>query len=102
MPLTTISSPAASGVIRTATIPLHHAVITGESGNVTVLRIADVAAVAIAALKTVAPDVAARLPADIDVQHAQIGATDFDSRIVGLVHWVTILRGCYPFSLCWH
>lgn len=92
---TVISSPAAGAVVRSAAVPLHRAITTGDTA-LPILRIADIGAVAIAALKTVAPDAAAKLPDDMDVTLSQIGASDFDTKIVSVVHWVRIAAWALP------
>ena len=90
-----ISSPAAGPVVRSAAVPLHRAFTTGDTA-LPVLRIADIGAVAIAALKTIAPDAAAKLPDDMDVTLSQIGASGFDKQIVSTVHWVRITAWLQP------
>ncbi len=90
-----ISSPAAGPVVRSAAVPLHRAMTTGDTA-LPILRIADIGAVAIAALKTIAPDAAAKLPDDMDVTLSQIGASGLDKKIVSTVHRVRVTAWLMP------
>ena len=89
-----VSSPLGASAFRAATESIHHSVVTGDP-NV-VLRLADLGAVTVAALRTVAPDVAARLPADMDVTLSQIGSIDFDGPAVTAARWVRVLAWLLP------
>ncbi|MFW0794316.1 hypothetical protein AAFP30_10935 [Gordonia sp. CPCC 205515] len=93
--IATVASPALSPVVRRATVPIHNALATGE-GEVLVLRLVDVAAVTIAGLKTVAPQVVANIPDDMSVRLADIGATPVDRQLAKYFHWVRVLSWLLP------
>src|SRR4051812_46296050 len=82
---TVVASPAFSGLLRTATAPLHRAVVSDENDQV-VLRLADVAALVLAALRTFAPDVTLRAPPDLELRLAALGSQDASGRLIDLGH----------------
>lgn len=89
-----VSSPLGARAFRAATASIHQSFITGDP--YVVLRLADLGAVTVAALHTVAPDIAARLPANMDVRLSQIGAFRFDGPVVTIARWVRILAWLLP------
>jgi hypothetical protein len=88
-----VRSPAFTPIVEAAVVQIHEAFTTPGSDQV-VLRLADLTAVVIAALRTVAPGAVSALPADLDVQLASIGGQSFAAhifhatRVVGLLSWV--------------
>ncbi|WP_431817045.1 hypothetical protein [Gordonia jacobaea] len=93
--ISAVSSPAAGPAVRGLTASIHRSITQGDS-NLFVLRLADLGAVTVAALRTVAPDVAARLPDNMDVTLSAIGASEWDSGILDYVRWVRVLAWLLP------
>lgn len=92
--ISAVSSPAAGPAVRAATASIHRSLTTGDA-NV-VLRLADLGAVTVAALRTVRPDLAARLPANMDATLSSIGASSIDNRLIAVAHWVRVLAWLLP------
>lgn len=88
-----VRSPAFSPIVEATARQLQQSLTEPNSKQV-VLRIADFAAVAIAALQAVAPDLASSVPPDLEVTLAEIGAQDFAgstlrlARVVGVLSWL--------------
>ena len=93
--ISAVSSPAATPAVRSLTATLHRS-LTTDDGRAVVLRLADLGAVTVAALRTVAPNAAARLPDDMDVTLSQVGAGEWGRGIIGYVHWVRVLSWLLP------
>ena len=93
--ISAVSSPAAAPAVRSLTATMHRA-LTTDDGRRAVLRLADLGAVTVAALRTVAPTAAARLPDNMDVTLSQIGAGEWDWGIIAYVHWVRVLSWLLP------
>lgn len=90
-----VGSSAFGPVVRAAVAPVHGALITDGDSSV-VLRLADVGAVLLAALSTIAPDVVDSLPPDLDVTLATFGEEGFGSGAVGYAHLVKLLSWLLP------
>jgi hypothetical protein len=88
-----VGSSAFSPIFRTTVAQLHDAFTTSEP---VVLRVADVGAVLIGALQTLAPRAAAALPEGLDVTLAQVGSQSFASRTIHLAHLVSLLAWLLP------
>ncbi|WP_019144500.1 PI-PLC domain-containing protein [Aeromicrobium massiliense] len=92
-----VSSPALEPVVRAAVRPLHDALVSGgDGGDQLVLQFADIGALVVAAVTTVAPDVAASLPDDLDVRLAEIGSGSATNRFVEQAHLVGTLSWTLP------
>jgi hypothetical protein len=91
---TLVRSPAFGPAVRKMVTGIHDAVLAGD-GSV-VLRLADVGAVLVAALQTVAPELASHLPADLDVTLAQFGGQGPDSTPIRYAHFVEVLSWLLP------
>ena len=90
-----VASPALGPVVRTAITPVHQA-LTSDDGGQVVLRLADVGALLVAAITTLAPDTQAAIPTDLDVTLASIGGQDFSSEGISLAHRVALLAWLLP------
>jgi hypothetical protein len=88
-------SPALRPVVERAARQLHESLTSSGSGPV-VLRLADVGAVLTASLRTLAPQVAANLPADFDVTLARVGSGEFTSQTVHWARWCELLSWLLP------
>ncbi|WP_332644683.1 hypothetical protein [Aeromicrobium sp.] len=89
-----VGSPAFGPVIRTMVAPVHD--VFTDDGDHLVLRLADVGAVLVAAIKTVAPEAAESLPADLDVTLATVGGQGFSGQIIGAAHLTRVLSWLLP------
>lgn len=92
---TVIASPTLGPVIRATVAPLHRALTSGDSGQI-VFQLADVGALLVAAINTLAPETEAVIPADLDVQLARIGGHEFSTELIGLAHLVGVLSWLLP------
>ncbi len=92
---TLVSSAAFGPVIRAMVTPVHSAFTTDGSDHV-VLRLADVGAVLVAALAAVAPDLADKLPANLDITLTRLGDQAFASTTIGYAHWLKVLAWLLP------
>lgn len=92
---TVIASPALGPVIRLTVAPLHRALTSGDDDQI-VLQLADVGALLVAAINTLAPATQAVIPADLDVQLAKIGGHEFSGDLIGVTHLVGILSWLLP------
>lgn len=92
---TVIASPTLGPVIRATVAPLHRALTSGDDGQI-VLQLADVGALLVAAINTLAPDTQAVIPADLDVQLAKIGGHEFSTDLIGVAHLVGVLSWLLP------
>ncbi|MCW2751848.1 MAG: hypothetical protein JWR83_2958, partial [Aeromicrobium sp.] len=90
-----VGSPAFGPVIRGAVTPMHRA-FTDDSSDHIVLRLADVGAVLVAALTTLAPQAAKSLPPNLDITLASFGGQDFAGDVIGAAHWVKLLSWLLP------
>ncbi len=91
-----VSSPALAPVVRAAVRPLHDALVSGGEDDRLVLQLADVGALVVAAVTTVAPDVVASLPDDLDVRLAELGSGSVTDRFVQQAHLVGTLSLTLP------
>ena len=89
-----VGSPAFGPVVRTTVAPVHDAFT--EDGGQLVLRLADVGAVLVAAIKTVAPEAAESLPDDLDVTLATVGGQGFSGQVIGAAHLTKVLSWLLP------
>ncbi|NPC96222.1 hypothetical protein HOQ23_05475 [Nocardioides sp. zg-DK7169] len=92
---TVIASDALGPVVRSVLEPLHDAMVSNDQDQV-VLRIADVAAVLVAALREIAPDVGARIPDDLEVTLAEIGGQQLTSELIETAQVVSLLSWLLP------
>lgn len=92
-----VSSPALGPVVRAAVRPLHDALVSGRDDQL-VLQLADVGALVVAAVTTVAPDVEASLPDDLDVRLAEIGSGSVTDGFVGRAHLLSTLSWVLPVA----
>ncbi|MET0819597.1 MAG: hypothetical protein ABWY58_01415 [Aeromicrobium sp.] len=90
-----VASPALGPAVRTAITPVHEA-LTSDDGGQVVLRLADVGALLVAAITTLAPETQAAIPTDLDVTLASIGGQEFSSEGINLAHWVVLLSWLLP------
>lgn len=90
-----VRSSAFSPIVTAAAQQAHEALTEPGSGAL-VLRLADLTAVLSAALKAIAPDIAAQLPSDVDVTLADIGSQSFADTTIHLAHLVTLLSWLLP------
>lgn len=90
-----VGSEAFGPAVRAMLVPVHQAFTTDGDDRV-VLRLADVGAVLIAALSTVAPQAAAGLPPDLDVALARFGDNGVSSSTIGYAHLVKTLSWLLP------
>ncbi|MET0931710.1 MAG: hypothetical protein ABWX74_19480 [Aeromicrobium sp.] len=90
-----VASPALGPVVRTTVTPLHQALTSDDDGQV-VLRLADVGALLVAAITTLAPDTQAAIPTDLDVTLASIGGQDFSSEGISLARSMALLSWLLP------
>lgn len=90
-----VASDAMGAVVRTSAVPLHAALVTGDSTGV-LFRLADIGALLVAALETLAPEQAAVLPNGLDVTLADVGAGDLGTTFVDQAHAVRLLSWLLP------
>lgn len=90
-----VASSLLGPVVRGSLAPLYEALVLGEDDPV-VLRLADVAAVVVAAVTVLAPDMAVSVPADLDVRLSDIGAGVHSSSVIRPVHLVQVLSWLAP------
>lgn len=89
-----VGSSAFGPVVRTTVAPVHDAFT--NDGDQLVLRLADVGAVLVAAIKTVAPEAAKSLPADLDVTLATVGGQGFSGQVIGAAHLTRVPSWLLP------
>ncbi len=98
-----VSSPAFGQVVRLAARQTHQA-MTSDNPTQIVLRLADLGVVLSGVLRSLAPDEAARIPADLDLTLAQLGARTPAAgtlrlvRTVGLLSWLLPLLALLSFA----
>jgi len=90
-----VASPAFGPIVRSAAIRLH-AAFTGQDKGAVVLRLADAGTAVIGVLRTVAPQLATRLPDRIDVTLADISSQRFAARAIHLTRVVALLSWLLP------
>ncbi|MFC7492653.1 MULTISPECIES: hypothetical protein [unclassified Nocardioides] len=90
-----VGSSALGAPVRVGVAPLHEALVDGDDDPV-VLRLADLAAVLVAAVAVVAPDVVVGVPPDLDVRLSELGGGGYDAGTVGLAHHVGVLAWLCP------
>ena len=78
---TVLSSTAFNGVFTAAVVSFHSA-LTEQGSSSAVLTVADIGSAAVSLLDAVAPDLAQRIPSDLDVTLAQIGGQDGPAAII--------------------
>lgn len=92
---TLVRSSAFGPAIRAMVAPIHQT-LTVPGGNSVVLRLADLGAVLVAAVSTVAPDATASLPANFDVTLANFGGQGFAATTIKYTHLVKTLAWLFP------
>ncbi len=90
-----VSSSAFGPVIRTMVTPVH-AAFTDDGGDQFVLRLADVGAVLVAAITTIAPEAAKSLPPDLDVTLATVGGQGLSAEAISAAHLTKLLSWLLP------
>ncbi len=99
-----VRSPAFTPIVVSAAAQLHGALTTPHSRQV-ILRLADVGALIVPALRALAPSLAAGLPPDFDVTLAHIGSQDFAARTISAAQtgrtlaWLLPLLALLCFAL---
>jgi hypothetical protein len=78
---TVLASTAFNGVF-TAAVTSFHSALTERGSSSAVLTIADIGSAAVSLLESVAPDLAANIPASLDVTLAQIGGQDGPAAVI--------------------
>jgi hypothetical protein len=93
-----IASPAFGAAARAGAAGPLYRVLTGRDsgGDSLVLRLADVAALAIGAVAVLAPEQRAALPAKLDVRLSQFGSQDATSETLSWVHLVGLMSWLLP------
>ncbi|MET1039010.1 MAG: hypothetical protein ABW075_12100 [Aeromicrobium sp.] len=94
---TLVSSPALGPVVRTAVTPLHRALTSDEDDQI-VFRLADVGALLVAAITTLAPETQAAIPSNLDVTLASIGGQEFADQGIDLASTVDLLAWLLPLT----
>lgn len=94
---TLVASSALGPVVRTAVAPLHRALTSGDDDQI-VLQLADVGALLVAAINTLAPEVRSTIPADLDVQLSRIGGGELSTDLIGVTHVVGVLAWLLPLT----
>jgi hypothetical protein len=89
------SSPALDSIVRNAVIPLHRS-LTGADGGKPQIRLADVGALLAAAVTTLSPSTAAKLPENLDVTLANFGAQEDNVEPIRGVHTARLLGWLMP------
>lgn len=90
-----VRSPAFRPIFRTGVAPLHQA-LTGSAPSTVVLQIADAGAVLVGVARTLAPDVADRVPAGVEVQLARLGSGGAGRHTVSGLRSVRLLTWLCP------
>jgi hypothetical protein len=90
-----VRAPIFTPIVEEAVKQLHEAFSRSGSSQI-VLRLADLSAVLVAALRAVAPSLINFLPADFDIQLADIGGQTFAARTVHLTRWLGLLAWLLP------
>jgi hypothetical protein len=92
-----IASPALGSAARaTAAGPLYRTLTGRPGGDSRVLRLADVAALAVGAVAVVAPEQRAALPAELDVRLSRFGSQDATGEALSWVHLVGWMSWLLP------
>ena len=93
---TVLSSTAFNGVFTAAVVSFHSA-LTEQGSSSAVLTVADIGSAAVSLLDAVAPDLAQRIPSDLDVTLTQIGGQDGPAAIIiPLFQTITALAWVLP------
>jgi hypothetical protein len=90
-----VSSPAFGPVVRLAARQVH-ASMTNDDPTQIVLRLADLGVVLSGVLRSVAPDGSSRIPPDLDLTLAQLGARTPAAETIRLVRTVSVLSWLLP------
>ena len=90
-----VRSSAFTPIVTAAARQLHEAFSNPNSGQL-VLRLADVGAVVVPAVRALAPTLAKSLPADFDLTLARIGSQDFAGRTIRFARTVDTLSWLLP------
>jgi hypothetical protein len=90
-----VASPAFGPVVRAAARQAHRALTNDDPGQI-VLRLADLGVVLAGVLRAVAPSEAARIPGDLDLTLAQLGARTPAAETIRLVRTVGVLAWLLP------
>lgn len=90
-----VASPALGPVVRAAIAPMHRALVSGDDDHV-VLRLADVGALLVAAIRALDPDSTAAIPDQLDVTLSAIGGREATAELISLAHLVSVLSWALP------
>jgi hypothetical protein len=90
-----VKSSVFTPVVEAAARQVHDALTNSGSGQI-LLRLADVGAVVVAALKTFAPSIAQYLPAEFDVTLADVGSQGYADKTLRLTRLVSLLDWLLP------
>jgi hypothetical protein len=90
-----VRSSTFTPIVESAVRQVHES-LTQPGSKQVLLRLADVSAVLVAALKTLAPDIAASVPPDLDVRLADVGSQTFAARTLHLTRTVGLLALLLP------
>ncbi|MQW74999.1 hypothetical protein GHK92_03870 [Nocardioides sp. dk4132] len=90
-----IASDALGPVVRSVLEPLHGALVSTDQDQV-VLRIADVAAVLVTALREVAPDAGAKIPDDLEVTLSAFGGQELTAELIETAQAISLLSWLLP------
>jgi hypothetical protein len=90
-----VRSSTFTPIVESAIRQIHES-LTKPGSKQVLLRLADVSAVLVAALKTIAPGIAASVPPDLDVRLADVGSQTFAARTLHLTHTVGLLAWLLP------
>jgi len=90
-----IASDALGPVVRSVLEPLHGALVSTDQDQV-VLRIADVAAVLVTALREVAPDAGAKIPDDLEVTLSAFGGQKLTADLIETAQAISLLSWLLP------
>ena len=90
-----VSSASLGPVVRRGVKPFYRALVLGQH-NPVVLRLADVGAVVVAALKAAAPQTGVALPPELDIRLSDIGAGKVGTNVLAPVHLVRVLSWLAP------
>ncbi|WP_420114178.1 hypothetical protein [Pseudactinotalea sp.] len=90
-----VASPSLGPVVEATVRPLHRAIVSGGDDQV-VLRLADVGALLVAAIRALDPDAHAAIPSNLDVTLAAIGSQELTADVISAAHTVTVLSWLLP------
>ena len=90
-----VRSPTFTPVVEFTVRQVHEAFTRPHSGQI-VVRLADLTAVVVGTVRALAPDIAESLPANLDVQLANIGGQSFAAGVIQLSRWSDFMGWLLP------